>query len=119
MSGFKRIFDRDKEGEPSDSEPVVPSKGLIACNGSGRGIVLAYVGTSITWHAEMYSTELDELGLDDAPQGLSIWEGEMGSVQVNTADGIDFDFEATGNFRPLTQEEWITLSKTGEPWEQK
>src|SRR3954463_10666831 len=100
MSPFAEIFKRE---EPK--RPFVPSKALVA-NMSGTGCVLDYVGDAISWHIQEYSAQLDEIGLDDAPDGLSVWEGSMGSVKHEGPDGTDWDFEVNGKFRDLTPEEW-------------
>ena len=110
MAEFKKLFEDKKP-----KEPYVPSKALIA-NMGGIGCVLDYTGDAITWHIREFSPSLDELGLDDAPDGLSVWEGTMGSVRHYTQDGEDWDFEANGKFRDLNPEEWAALQKDGCLW---
>jgi len=112
MAEFKKLLDERPK------EPYVPSKALIACMG-GTGVLLEYIGSAISWHVDEFSSSLDDLGLDDAPDGLSIWEGTMGSRRVQTQDGDDWDYEVNGAFRDLTPEEWDKL-KAGEPlWSQE
>lgn len=109
------VFKLAEGTDPKEpDEPFVPSKGLIAAE--GEGLVLQYTGSSISWHIGEFSRQLDDLGLGDAPDGLSIWEGEMGSYRHRTADGDDWDFEANGKFRPLTPEELATFAAGNALW---
>lgn len=63
---------------------------------------------------EFGSTALDDYGLDDAPEGLSIWEG----YDYWTPGGHEFpqdgDIEYRGTFRRLTLDELAKLAN-GEP----
>ncbi len=87
---------------------------LIA-NNCGTGCVLTYDGKGISYFIETSgSVALDDLGLDDAPEGLSIWEGR---VKCYDSYFGDHDEELEGNFRELYYCEWQRLAQTGEPWE--
>lgn len=114
MPEFKKLFEEPK----GPKKPYVPSRALVACMG-GTGCVLEYVGDAITWHVQEFSSQLDELGLDDAPDGLSIWEGSMGSRRVQTQDGDDWDYEVNGEFRDLKPEEWDKLKAGEDLWSEE
>lgn len=60
----------------TDEEWAAPSLAVVACRG-GRGVVLWYGrGPSLAFEIEEGgSLGLDDLGLDDAPDGISIWTG--------------------------------------------
>jgi hypothetical protein len=90
------------------------SHALIA-NGSRSGAVLQYTGPGITCEIEEASlSDLEDLGLDDAPPGLSIWTGKYifvpGYVDGHVAPGEGW-CEPRGSFRPLTDAEWASLRK--------
>lgn len=88
---------------------------LIANNG-GTGCILVSDGAAIEYSQEN-GCALDDNGLDDAPDGLSIWEGRGHSWETNTDMGHEYDFELRGTFRDLTDREWALLRETGTPWE--
>lgn len=84
------------------------SKALIASN-DGNGVVLAYTGTTIESEIDdcIGSHDITDLGLDDAPDGLSVWVGEFETM----ADGDgEFSSYARGEFRDLTPFEWKLLA---------
>lgn len=90
---------------------------LIANNG-GTGVVLAYDGAGIECCIdEGNGKALDDNGLDDAPDGLSIWEGAYHTWHVHTPDMNEWEAELRGTFRDLTDREWALLRETGTPWE--
>jgi hypothetical protein len=99
----------EKEWEKYD--PKKKSRLLIASN-DGVGCVLKAVGYG--WEVmynETGSLDLESNGLDscpDAPDGISIWEGN-----------IDEDDELVGEFRDLTEEEWKLYSQGKELWDVK
>lgn len=88
---------------------------LIA-NHEGQGIVLAFAGESIGHEIDAVGRNLEELQLDDAPNGLSIWEGQ---IDWSCGGYLDDNAEAyvRGTFRQLEVEEWARLAQTGVPWE--
>lgn len=103
-------------------EPAPPRRGrvgattdsiaLVASNGYD-GVVLCHDGPGIEAAIEDTGTCLDYCGLDDAPDGLSIWEGSY--QVVRTYEG-DYDAWLEGTFRPLTEAEWGLLRTTEVPW---
>lgn len=90
------------------------SHALIA-NGSRSGTVLQYTGPGITREIEDASlSNLEDLGLEDAPPGLSIWTGKY-IFFPDYVDGVEDTSgghcEPRGSFRPLTDTEWALLRK--------
>lgn len=85
-------------------EEKVGSKAVVANNKQGHGLVLWYVGDVIT-------SEIEEAGfcLDDAPEGISVWEG----IGIWTPGPFEYpddgDFELVGEFRKPTDEEWAAI----------
>jgi hypothetical protein len=107
------------DADDSGEETWTPSVVLIAM-GPNSGTVLEYRGSGITneiQEAGLYG--LDEIGLDDAPQGLSIWEGdyvyEPGYVDGYEALG-EGEMHPSGKFRGLTADEWEKLRKGESLW---
>lgn len=93
------------------------SHALVA-NGRHRGCVLQYRGPGIENEIDECGLyDLDELGLDDAPEGLSIWEGTLHTRRVgNPMDGEEWEGELVGGFRPLSPEEWAVVVSGGQLW---
>lgn len=88
---------------------------LIASSG-GTGVILEFDGTGIEGDIETESSRrLDDHGLDNAPDGLSIWEGKL-RVTSSRYDE-DVDCELVGEFRELSRVEWGLLETSGVPWE--
>jgi len=97
------------------------SKGNLAVVASrnGYGSVLWWVGLDIDLQISEYGAhDLGDLGLDDAPDGIHVWQGNyIWSSGVNY-EGIDEggDAEPRGVFRPPTTEEWALIQKNECPW---
>jgi hypothetical protein len=99
----------------------VSSIALVA-NGPKGGAVIEYRGDDISIEMEEPGCDrtLEDLGFDDAPQGLSIWEGKFLWVAVYTEGYVDPSQGYTmpkGSFRALTTEEWETLRTQGRIWD--
>lgn len=96
-----------------------PSKAVIACDGDGRGCVLWYEGGALDNEIrECGFHELSELGLDNAPAGISIWEGTyvwMPGGYECPADG-DFVVGSASAFREPTEDEWVAIREKRSPW---
>jgi hypothetical protein len=104
------------ESEPTD--PYRPSMALIA-HAYGEGVLLDYTGTNIEGEVDMIGYALGDLGLDDAPDGLSVWEG-----RYHYDPGFESDHgppepssEPVGAFRALTPDEWARLARDGVLWD--
>lgn len=116
----------DDENEVMNEEPKLPKRprdapwakhdsiALIASR-NGQGCVLVYDGAGIQADIEkgVGSTDIEQLGLDDAPDGLSIWEGKL--MVWREREG-EYDSDLKGTFRSLTEEEWENFRSTGKPW---
>lgn len=105
--------------EVEPDRPWTRSRVLVA-QGPQRGAILEYEGSGITneiHEAGLY--DLDELGLDDAPEGLSIWEGDY-VWEDGWFEGYrspeNGEAHPKGEFRRLTPEEWSTLSANQPLW---
>jgi len=103
-------------GYPNWAWPM-PNYALLASNGHD-GIVLDMGGPGISYeYEENGCTTLSMLGFDDAPAGLSVWEGiwrwEPGPV------GCPEDGEGVleGKYRPLNDEEWVQLRACYSLWD--
>lgn len=94
-----------------------PSRVIVAMGPNGKGAVLDYIG----WHVgneieEAGVYELDGLGLDDAPRGVTMWEG----VYVFVGDEPDgIEARPQGKFRRLTDAEWAAVRHGFPPWNQR
>lgn len=94
-----------------------PSTALVAY-GDGGGIILAYEGPHLDY-------DINEVGqgwgtdetIGDPPDldpGLWIWAGRLIDTSFDTDYGREYDSELSGEWRPLTDEEWDRFRK-GEP----
>jgi hypothetical protein len=93
------------------------SKAVVACNGSGRGAVLWFVGESMRNEIEEAGlSELEDLGFDDAPRGISIWEGTYIWSRGPYEHPEDGDMAPSGSFREPTREEWEAIRANTCPW---
>lgn len=96
---------------------VKPSLAVIACDGQGNGCVLWTAGPHIKFEMEDIGAKLDDLGLDDAPKGISIWTGVSVMEETSTLDGHDFNSYLEGDFRAPTQDEWKAITINSCPWD--
>lgn len=87
-----------------------PSRALVASDGKGNGCVLWTEGPHVqSMIDEAGVAALNDIGLDDAPKGLSIWEGVIRTSETHTPDSKEYDSWLSGDFRPLKAQEWATL----------
>ena len=99
--------------EPRDREP---SRALIAAS-NGDGVILWFDGPDIdSVIRETGTARLDDVGLDDAPDGISVWEGRGHAWETHTPDAHEYDFELLGAFRAPSDDEWAALRKGECPW---
>lgn len=104
---------RRRVGAVSDSVALI-------VNVKGKGVVVTYEGDGIEANFEAIgSPYLDDQGLDDAPEGFSIWEGRLCITNTCWEYPSEYDCELDGTFRDLTDREWSLLRETGVPWELK
>lgn len=89
------------------------SESIALCaNRDGLGVVLKCAGKSIRDEFDDVGSGLEDMGLDKAPNGISIWEGTYRWC----GDPGDGETEPEGKFRKLTPDEWQRLAQTGVPW---
>lgn len=92
------------------------SLAVVASNGS-HGAVIWYVGFSISMEVEEAGLDtLCDLGLDDAPVGISIWEGTYVWSPGPFEHPNDGDMWPSGSFRDPTDDEWQAIRKGECPW---
>ncbi len=93
----------------------------VVVNRNGQGCVLHYGGgASLRYEIEeMGCNALDDLGLDDAPDGISVWVGRYitvgGAARLGDYDD-SYETKAVGEFRDPTDEEWAAIRQQKNPW---
>lgn len=103
------------KSEPSGSPGKVQSAALVCNSKYGGMLVACKPGCCLEQEAcEVGTYMLDDFGLDDAPNGLSIWEGYNHWQPGGYEYPQDGEIYYIGKFRPLTTEEISTLAR-GEP----
>ncbi len=105
-------------GEESDDWDL-PSRAVVACDGNGNGAVLWTVGPHVAHELnEAGLSGLDDLGLDDAPHGISVWEGMYVTLPPSWPESAgDEGTEPCGKFREPTDQEWEAIKASRCPWE--
>lgn len=96
-----------------------PSVALVACDGHGHGCLIWWAGGHLSLEVEEAGlTDLADLGLDDCPVGVWVWEGIYVYWPSVTCEGIDegCDAESKGAFRAPTDEEWAAIRENRSPW---
>jgi len=95
------------------------SKAVIAKDSTYNGIVIWYTGRDLEYMIDSFGCMLHEICLDDAPHGISIWEGYYVIIPIRSAgDDTDCDIEPDpkGAFRKPTEEEWVAIRAGKSPW---
>lgn len=111
------------EKEEREPDPVgspdweKASLGVIVTNGV-YGCVLFHVGAHLCDMIENGSSNLDDLGLDDAPVGITVWEGKIHGSFHDTVDGREYESELVGAFRAPTDVEWAAIREGKCPWDE-
>jgi hypothetical protein len=90
---------------------VHPTKvqALVMSNGKGGGGVLEHNGSMYYDLEESGLHELSDLGLDEAPEGLSVFEGRYTGGGYDSYNGDYHDAYLEGDFRELTRQEWDAI----------
>lgn len=115
MTLFDKIeFQPAEKHEPSEYDK--PSRAVVAM-GEHDGVVLWHIGAHIHDEIQNVGSKLSDLGLDDAPQGISVWEGVWVGHETHTFDGTEYESHPSGKFREPTDEEWAAIRKGDCPWE--
>lgn len=92
------------------------NRAVIASDGAGNGAVLFWEGADFEHEiGSEYFDELSDLGLDDAPHGLRIWEGRY--VYTNCSGETDEGYYSVpkGKFRELNDTEWEHMKRGKNP----
>lgn len=103
--------------DPKDPETV--NKAVIANGAHHTGCVLWWTGTQL--HNEIHEaglSDLSDLGIDDAPHGISVWEGYYSYTHDLSPEGVNEGGESIphGEFRAPTAEEWAAIHENRTPW---
>jgi hypothetical protein len=103
--------------QEQEDEEKCQSKAVIAANHKGFGCVVWYVGPGLINEIEEAGLqELGDLGLDDAPEGISVWEGIYVWSRGPYECPEDGDSAPVGAFRRPSDEEWIAIREGRNPW---
>jgi hypothetical protein len=96
------------------------SLAVVASDGGGTGCVLWTAGPHVQFEQqETGCVQLEDLGLDDAPLGISIWAGQylLDGLSAALCDVPDScTTHPRGRFRPPTDEEWAAIRAGRCPW---
>lgn len=92
-----------------------PGRAVVANDKTGNGIVLWAVG-DVAQEVEDISPMLQDVGLNDAPVGVSVWEGNVHWFQSGW-ETPEWEAELKGVFRAPTEEEWGAIRRGLSPWD--
>jgi len=115
--GYTDIFKTIDPEEIEKKRPEVPNAALIANTRNGGVVLHARPGCTLFYEMhEVGSSRVDDYGFDDAPEGLTVWEGtaawQPGGYET-PQDGMTI-YE--GTYRRLTDEEIAKVQKGEQLW---
>ena len=123
MGLFDGILGGDPEKERrsfyNGYDPEKKSVAVIGSNGNGHGTLVWWAGGHLALEINEYGfSDLGDLGLDDCPIGIWVWEGKYIYHSGVNCEGIDVggDAEPKGEFRKPTDEEWAAIREGRSPW---
>ena len=96
------------------------NQAVIAMGVCGRGCVLFFRGPDLKYEIRDNGvTDLGDLGLDDAPSGLLVWEGHY-YYEPEYAEGMieGYTSHPVGTFRSLTEAELDDVNHGIDPWDE-
>jgi len=93
-----------------------PSFAVVANRECGTGCVLFTGGPAVPCDMDQLGGHLADLGLDNAPPGVSVWEGTVRCWR-DRESGAD-DSELVGTFRPPNDAEWDAIRRGVSPWDE-
>lgn len=96
-----------------------PSKAVICSDGKGNGCILFHCGPHIDTELNVVGRQLDEIGLDDCPEGIWVWEGIYQTIKHDYTDGMEYSTEPVGKFSHPTRIEWGCIQGNICPWDEK
>lgn len=113
------ILDNEaNDGPPQELDWSRPSLALVACDGHGQGCVIYTAGPHVRYMLDEIGPALDDIGLDDAPPGISVWKGK--TLGTKSHDGeSDVELVAVDEnerFRAPTPNEWLAIEHGACPW---
>jgi hypothetical protein len=91
------------------------SKAVVVNAGGGDGVVLWYEGAHMAIEVVREGPYLDGLGLENAPHGISVWEGKY--VPVEDQAPFEYETKPVGMFREPYPDEWAAILKNEPPWD--
>ena len=95
-----------------------PSKAVIASDGHGSGCVVSFAGPHLDSEIDAVGRKLEDLGLDDCPEGIWVWEGTYRMIKHESIEyGTDYSTEADGKFREPGSQEWSAIRHNMCPWD--
>ena len=101
----------------ADRPAWMPSRAVIANGARRAGCVLFVAPDSYLEHeTREISGRLDDLGLDDAPDGISVWEGTHAGGGYNAYQGDYNDVYPVGKFRAPTDDEGQAIREGKNPF---
>jgi len=96
-----------------------PSKAVVT-HRNFHGCILWYAGAHISYEIEEGGLDdLGDLGLDDAPDGISVWEGTYIEERMGGWEEPNLVMMPKGEFRSPTAEEWQAIQENRCPWDKK
>jgi len=104
------------DGYPSSAWDK-PSLAVVASDAYRRGVVLWTVGPHVRFEMhEAGLAYLEDFGLDNAPHGVSVWEGKTEYHRCGDyAEHVEA--ELVGKFRQPTEHEWDCIQAGECPWD--
>lgn len=101
----------------ADEKWELDSLAVVACDGRGNGCVLWYGGGATLRYEieEVGCRALDDLGLDDAPVGISVWVGRYVAEPCGVYE-VDIETRPHGKFRRPHKSEWAKIKMVENPW---
>jgi hypothetical protein len=115
--GYADIFKGIEVEEDEKKRPEVPNMALIANTKNGGVVLHARPGCTLYYEIhEVGSRSVGDYGFDDAPEGLTVWEGtsvwQPGGYEA-PQDGMNY-YE--GTYRRLNDEEILKVQRGEELW---
>jgi len=93
-----------------------PESRAVVANGCSQGVALWWWGQHIDCEVDAFGDGLTDLGLDDAPHGVSVWEGHYVYTTVQYIEHVEHESAPVGNFRAPTDTEWDAIRRGVSPW---
>lgn len=114
---YDSIFKSLDVDDDENKRPAVPNMALIANTRNGGVVLHARPGSTLFYEMhELGSSRVDDYGFDDAPEGITVWEGtaawQPGGYET-PQDGMTI-YE--GTYRRLNDEEILKVQKGENLW---